>query len=263
MASGESKPGGFKVTDRRAFTEAGKPGPEGAAPPPASASATASATPAQAPPAQARQKAGAQAAPGAGDQAAPGAGDQAAPGAGDQAAPDVGAQAAPEAGAQAAPDVGAQAAPEAGAQAAPDVGAQAAPEAGAHAPSEAASRSRDATALPAVDFHTFVLSLGSSALLHLGELEHPDVHAPQIDLPLAKHTIDILAMLADKTKGNLTPAEDKLILEPPLRSPPAVRGSNEGRLSGRPARTEATAPHLDPAHVASADDPYRSHRPPS
>jgi Domain of unknown function (DUF1844) len=68
-----------------------------------------------------------------------------------------------------------------------------------------------ATTLPAVDFHTFVLSLGSSALLHLGELEHPDVGAAQKDLPLAKHTIDILAMLQEKTKGNLTSAEDKLI----------------------------------------------------
>jgi hypothetical protein len=68
-----------------------------------------------------------------------------------------------------------------------------------------------ALGLPAVDFHTFVLSLGSSALLHLGELEHPDVGAPQIDLPLAKHTIDILAMLEEKTKGNLTSAEAKLI----------------------------------------------------
>jgi hypothetical protein len=66
-------------------------------------------------------------------------------------------------------------------------------------------------AFPAVDFHTFVLSLGSSALLHLGELEHPDVGAPQIDLGLAKQTIDILAMLEQKTKGNLTSAEAKLI----------------------------------------------------
>src|SRR4030095_6265656 len=65
--------------------------------------------------------------------------------------------------------------------------------------------------LPAVDFHTFVLSLGSSALLHLGELEHPDVGAPQKDLPLAKHTIDILVMLEEKTRGNLTPTEDKVI----------------------------------------------------
>jgi hypothetical protein len=65
--------------------------------------------------------------------------------------------------------------------------------------------------LPAVDFHTFILSLGSSALLHLGELEHPDAGGPRKDLPLAKHTIDILEMLEQKTKGNLTPAEDKLI----------------------------------------------------
>jgi Domain of unknown function (DUF1844) len=67
------------------------------------------------------------------------------------------------------------------------------------------------TSLPAVDFHTFVLSLGSSALLHLGEIEHPDVGATQKDLPLAKHTIDILVMLEQKTKGNLTPAEEKLM----------------------------------------------------
>jgi hypothetical protein len=65
--------------------------------------------------------------------------------------------------------------------------------------------------LPVVDFHTFVLSLGSSALLHLGELEDPDAGPPQKDLPLAKHTIDILAMLEEKTKGNLTAAEAKLI----------------------------------------------------
>jgi hypothetical protein len=68
-----------------------------------------------------------------------------------------------------------------------------------------------APTLPAVDFHTFILSLGSSALLHLGELEHPDMGAPQKDLPLAKHTIDILVMLEEKTRGNLTPAEEKLI----------------------------------------------------
>ncbi len=68
-----------------------------------------------------------------------------------------------------------------------------------------------ATGLPPVDFHTFILSLGSSALLHLGELEHPEAGATKQDLPLAKHTIDILAMLQEKTKGNLTPPEEKLI----------------------------------------------------
>jgi hypothetical protein len=89
----------------------------------------------------------------------------------------------------------------------------------ASAPASAAPQSapapedeHSATAgLPPVDFHTFVLSLGSSALLHLGELEHPDAGAPRQDLPLAKHTIDILAMLEEKTKGNLSPAEEKLM----------------------------------------------------
>lgn len=69
----------------------------------------------------------------------------------------------------------------------------------------------EASALPAVDFHTFVLSLGSSALLHLGELEHPEGGEPEKDLSLAKHTIDILSMLQEKTKGNLSGAEDKLM----------------------------------------------------
>lgn len=78
-------------------------------------------------------------------------------------------------------------------------------------PEEGQAAAEPPLGLPAVDFHTFVLSLGSSALLHLGELEHPDVGAPQMDLPLAKHTIDILAMLEEKTKGNLSPAEAKLI----------------------------------------------------
>jgi hypothetical protein len=66
-------------------------------------------------------------------------------------------------------------------------------------------------AFPPVDFHTFVLSLGSSALLHLGEIENPNDGVSQKDLPLAKHTIDILVMLEEKTKGNLTPAEERLM----------------------------------------------------
>jgi hypothetical protein len=77
-------------------------------------------------------------------------------------------------------------------------------------PADAAQADGAAGMLP-VDFHTFILSLGSSALLHLGELEHPEAGAAQKDLSMAKHTIDILAMLDEKTKGNLTPAEEKLM----------------------------------------------------
>lgn len=66
-------------------------------------------------------------------------------------------------------------------------------------------------ASPPIDFHTFILSLGSSALLHLGELDGPDGTTGTAELPLAKHTIDVIAMLQDKTKGNLTPPEANLV----------------------------------------------------
>ena len=70
-------------------------------------------------------------------------------------------------------------------------------------------------AYPPIDFHTFILSLGSSALMHMGELDNPDGQAGafpvEIDLPLAKHTIDVIAMLQEKTRGNLTPPEANLV----------------------------------------------------
>jgi hypothetical protein len=82
------------------------------------------------------------------------------------------------------------------------------------APAEAGKAETKSSATgpgPGIDFHTFVLSLGSSALLHLGELERPGASGPEKNLPMAKHTIDILAMLQAKTKGNLTPEEAKLM----------------------------------------------------
>lgn len=65
--------------------------------------------------------------------------------------------------------------------------------------------------LPEVDFSTLVLSLSSSALVHLGLVENPHTHARERDLPLAKQTIDIIAMLKEKTKGNLSSEEQNLL----------------------------------------------------
>ncbi len=66
-------------------------------------------------------------------------------------------------------------------------------------------------ALPDIDFATFVLSLASSVLVALGEMENPESGKQERDLALAKQTIDILAMLEVKTKGNLGAEEEKLI----------------------------------------------------
>jgi hypothetical protein len=59
-----------------------------------------------------------------------------------------------------------------------------------------------------IDFYTFVLSLGSSGFVHLGDTPHPDTgELSRPDLRLAKQTIDILSMLSEKTRGNLTDEE--------------------------------------------------------
>jgi len=65
--------------------------------------------------------------------------------------------------------------------------------------------------LPAIDFPTFVLSLSSSALLHLGLAQNPMTGKTERNLPLAKQTIDILGMLREKTKGNLSSEESDLL----------------------------------------------------
>ncbi len=65
--------------------------------------------------------------------------------------------------------------------------------------------------LPEIDFASFIFSLSTSALLHLGEVPDPTTNKREKNLPLAKQTIDILGMLKEKTKGNLTPEEEKLI----------------------------------------------------
>jgi hypothetical protein len=76
---------------------------------------------------------------------------------------------------------------------------------------EQKSDAGDEVQLPEVNFATFVFSLSSSALLHFGEVPDPATGTKQKSLPLAKHTIDILAMLDEKTKGNLTSDEEQLL----------------------------------------------------
>jgi hypothetical protein len=65
--------------------------------------------------------------------------------------------------------------------------------------------------LPEVNFATFVFSLSTSALIHLGEIAEPSSRRICRNLPLAKQTIDILGMLKKKTVGNLDAEEDNLL----------------------------------------------------
>jgi hypothetical protein len=65
--------------------------------------------------------------------------------------------------------------------------------------------------LPELNFSSFVYSLSTSALVHLGEIPEPITEKMDKNLPLAKQTIDILGILQEKTKGNLTQDEENLL----------------------------------------------------
>ena len=64
---------------------------------------------------------------------------------------------------------------------------------------------------PEINFSTFVFSLNTSALLHLGEIPDPATGKEREDLAMAKQTIDLIAMLQEKTRGNLAPDEENLV----------------------------------------------------
>jgi Domain of unknown function (DUF1844) len=65
--------------------------------------------------------------------------------------------------------------------------------------------------LPEVSFTGLIFSLSSSALFHMGEIADPATGEKKKDLGLAKHAVDTIAMLREKTAGNLTPEEQKFV----------------------------------------------------
>ncbi|MGD0399670.1 MAG: DUF1844 domain-containing protein [Syntrophobacteraceae bacterium] len=80
-------------------------------------------------------------------------------------------------------------------------------------PEEASDRQEEQARgpLPQVTLATFIFSLSSSALVHLGEIPEPETNQTLVDLPIAKQIIDTLGMLQEKTKGNLDQDEERLL----------------------------------------------------
>jgi hypothetical protein len=68
----------------------------------------------------------------------------------------------------------------------------------------------DAGPIAPLDFNVLVLSLNASALIHLGEPDSDGRRSPP-NLPMARHTIDLLCVLDEKTRGNLTGEEERLL----------------------------------------------------
>ena len=113
---------------------------------------------------------------------------------------------------------------------------------GASPPKQARGGIGDATAkegegkspLGVPGFLDLVQSLQMGAMVGLGMLQGPDGKRPPVDLPAAKDAIDLLGILQEKTKGNLTKEEEEILREglyhlrmgymAMINSPPAGRG---------------------------------------
>jgi hypothetical protein len=65
--------------------------------------------------------------------------------------------------------------------------------------------------LPPIDFSLYVSGYVSQAFVFLGKIPNPENGETSVNLPLAKHLIDILGMLEDKTQGNLTSEEESFL----------------------------------------------------
>ncbi len=65
--------------------------------------------------------------------------------------------------------------------------------------------------LPEINFSTFVISLSTQVLMHLGEVPNPVDGKTESDIAAAKQIIDIIGMLREKTRGNLDSGEQKLM----------------------------------------------------
>ena len=87
----------------------------------------------------------------------------------------------------------------------------AAPSAAAHEPHSVPTPGTEAGSGVPVTFASFVISLGSSSLMLMGEQLDPQQPAMPVNLPQAKEIIDLLSVLDAKTKGNLSTEEQTVL----------------------------------------------------
>jgi hypothetical protein len=78
-------------------------------------------------------------------------------------------------------------------------------------PTEKTADSTSAPPLPEANFLTLVFSLYTHAQIFLGVIPNPITQQPEKDLPQAKYNIDLLGILMEKTKGNLSKEEEQAL----------------------------------------------------
>lgn len=65
----------------------------------------------------------------------------------------------------------------------------------------------------AIDFSAYLIMLANTVMMLLGQVPDPNTQQRYLDLPQAKHNIDILMLLREKTQGNVTADEHQLLEE--------------------------------------------------
>ena len=65
--------------------------------------------------------------------------------------------------------------------------------------------------LPEARFDLFISGLAMDALISLGDVPHPVTKKQSVQLDHARYLVDVLGVLAEKTKGNLSVDEDRLL----------------------------------------------------
>lgn len=97
---------------------------------------------------------------------------------------------------------------------------------------------REARKLPPADFQHFISGVAAQVLMQLGELENPMAGEKRVDLESARYSIDILQMLEEKTKGNLTPEEQRYLTaalhDLRMRFVGAATGKGKDESEGQP-----------------------------
>jgi hypothetical protein len=81
-------------------------------------------------------------------------------------------------------------------------------DAAADEPAAGGGRRRE-PAMPPASFEMLITMFATEAMVGLGQLPHPETNQAELDLRHAKYAIDMLEMIAEKTKGNLTPDEEQ------------------------------------------------------
>jgi hypothetical protein len=76
---------------------------------------------------------------------------------------------------------------------------------------EGKSAEPGASPRPPIDFPSYILSYYTQGLVLLGEVPNPYTNKKEEDVEAAQHTVDILSMLQQKTKGNLSKDEEQLL----------------------------------------------------